>query len=49
MNYPNFHVTFCTYFKEKQQFDFFCETYEEYVLFCVHKGSFLEGQWNGHS
>ena len=43
MNYPNFHVTFCTYFKEKHHFDFFCETYEEYVLFCVHKGSFLYG------
>lgn len=33
-------LKFCTYFKHLERFRYDCETYEEYVAFCVKSGSF---------
>ena len=37
---PNIQLTFCTYFKSIKRFVYEWETYEDYVAFCVKKGSF---------
>ena len=36
----NIQLTFCTYFKKIERFVYEQETYEEYVAFCVKRGSF---------
>ena len=36
----NIELTFCTYFKNVERFVYDWETYDEYVAFCVKRGSF---------
>lgn len=43
MNFPDFEIVFCTFFKDKKEFIYDNETYEEYVIFCVESGSFYYG------
>lgn len=35
-----FELVFCSYFKKIESFKYECEIYEEYVAFCVKRGSF---------
>lgn len=41
MEYPDCKILFCTYFYQKKEFEFKCEKYDDYTMFCVKNGSFV--------